>query len=422
MKLHDRESVIGTSPVVYIGHRINKDKKSGEHKISRKWHAEYNHEGNKFHEPLKTTHKNKAISAAHAICQRLDRGEKRHVQKRIEWEEIQAKYLRSRETEGCSSKTLTKYTQVLNDLVAFARTENRLLPKAFTPADFWEWSHKKRERGLHPKTRVGHLTIAKQMFNWAVGEAVPKLLLENPIADVKIDVATSSPQPCFSPEQVAILLANADPDHEGPIYAVLAYLGLRIGEAAELLWSDFHFDHGDFGKVTIRRGGSDNSTKNGENRTIPINEALRKILDRLPRSEDGLVFHARPSKKYPKGDGPIKERRLLRSIKRLCKRCKFVNPDQYKLHTFRHAFASMLIRANTPYLHALELMGHGDSEILKIYVKLFDRDADKHIAGIQYKLEAPITTVNGPSRVISVDGEPSQQAAAGSREAGAALR
>ena len=44
---------------------------------------------------------------------------------------------------------------------------------------------------------------------------------------------------------------------------------------------------------------------------------------------------------HPDGGGPVDERRLLRSLKRLCRRCKFTKPDQYKLHTFRHAFASM---------------------------------------------------------------------------------
>lgn len=75
MQLHDRQSVVGTTPTLYIGHRINKDRKTGATKISRKWHAEYNHEGKRFHEPLKTTNKYKAISAAHVICQRLERGE-----------------------------------------------------------------------------------------------------------------------------------------------------------------------------------------------------------------------------------------------------------------------------------------------------------------------------------------------------------
>jgi hypothetical protein len=75
MQLKDREPVIGTMPTIYIGHRFNKDPKTGNIRISAKWHAEYSHLGKKFHEPLKTPNKNKAISAAHVIAQRIERGE-----------------------------------------------------------------------------------------------------------------------------------------------------------------------------------------------------------------------------------------------------------------------------------------------------------------------------------------------------------
>ena len=54
----------------------------------------------------------------------------------------------------------------------------------------------------------------------------PPLMLANPIALEEIEEAESSPQPCFTPEQVAKLLADAD-EHDRPIYAVMAYLGLR---------------------------------------------------------------------------------------------------------------------------------------------------------------------------------------------------
>jgi integrase len=132
------------------------------------------------------------------------------------------------------------------------------------------------------------------------------------------------------------------------------------------------------------------TTKNGTSRMIPLNGELRKILDGHPHHPDGRVFHQRPSKKYPSGDRPLSERRILRSLKRLCKRCGFENPKQYKLHTFRHAFASMLARANVPYQHALEFMGHEDSDILKMYITMFDKDAEKHIASIVYTLEIPV--------------------------------
>ena len=88
MQLKDREAAPGTaSPVIYIGHRFHRDQ-SGLLKVSRKWHAEYSHQGIKHHEPLRTTNKVTAIKAAHAISQRLERGERPAVQRRAEWQEM----------------------------------------------------------------------------------------------------------------------------------------------------------------------------------------------------------------------------------------------------------------------------------------------------------------------------------------------
>lgn len=107
-------------------------------------------------------------------------------------------------------------------------------------------------------------------------------------------------------------------------------------------------DRGHQGFIAVRRGGSSGKTKSRRIRHIPIHPKLRDLLDALPRSFE-RVFTARPSGKYLDGGGPIDERRLLTSLKRLCRRCEFANPDQYKLHTFRHAFASMCARNNISY-------------------------------------------------------------------------
>ena len=216
--------------------------------------------------------------------------------------------------------------------------------------------------------------------------ADPPLLTVNPIAKQKVKDAESSAQPCL-PEQVEKLLKDACQDHEAVIFAVMAYLGLRFGEVRDLMWSDFNFDQGKFGWVNIQRGGSDDTTKGQTSRRIPVNEALRKALDTLPRGEGGRIFSQRASTHYPNGDRPLNERRLLMSLKRLCKRCKFDNPKQYKLHTFRHAFASMLAKSNVSYKYALEFMGHKDSKILDLYYKMFDKTAELAMASIRYEKE-----------------------------------
>jgi len=45
----------------------------------------------------------------------------------------------------------------------------------------------------------------------------------------------------------------------------------------------------------------------------------------------------------------IRERRLLKRLKHLCKLCGFDNPRQCKLHSFRHHFAGLCANHNIAY-------------------------------------------------------------------------
>jgi integrase len=237
-----------------------------------------------------------------------------------------------------------------------------------------------RKEGWTAKTVYDRSVIIKQLFKWG---AKRKHIIENTLAGETVEEPQPTQQPCFTPEQVSVLLDTADP-HESAIFTMMAYAGLRIGEVQQLRWSDLQLNADGTGSMTIRRGGSSgDKTKGKRFRVVPIHSELRIVLDKLPRQFD-LIFTARPSRKHPQGGGMISERRLLLSLKRLCARCKFHNPNQYKLHTFRHAFASMMARTNTAYKHALTLMGHKNSRVFDMYHSMFNDDAQKAIATINY--------------------------------------
>jgi integrase len=390
MKLHNRHAVEGTVPPIYIGHRQFRDKKSGQMQLCKQWHAEYNLGGKKFDESLKTSNKTVAIRAAHRIVERIEKGEVRQIQRRAEWQEMYDSYIEFVKSRGRGPKTIEKYGYVLTALIEFAKKRKRFRPESMTPTDFWAFNgFMLNEEKLHRKTVSCRLLIVKSFFKWAVAKA--RMIRENPIADEEVEEAESDAQPCFNPKQIMTLLASAD-RHHAPIYAVMAYLGLRFGEVRDLRWSDFDFDQGDHGWVNISRGGSMERTKGRASRRIPVNQALRKYLDALDHHEDGRVFHQQPSSHYPEGGRPLSERRLLKSLKRLCKRCKFDDPNQYKLHTFRHAFASMLARNRIAYKQALAWMGHKDSKILDLYIRLFDEDAQEAMKSVDYSERKPNPT------------------------------
>lgn len=379
MKLVGRQPVEGTTPTVYIGHRTYRDRHTRRQKVSKTWYAEYCLDAQRYYEALGTTNRAAAVKAAHAIVQRIEAGQPNSGRRRVALSELKDVYMTMQRNRGRAPKTLEKYEYVLNELVVWAEANDVRSANSFSDRDFWAFNQHMTEAGLSAKTRYDRLVIVKQCFKYAHRT---KLIATNPLAGIAMDKPSSAPQPCFTPGQVATLLDKAD-EHEAAIFATMAYTGMRFGEVRDLRPTDLLLDQGAHGFIVVQRGGSSGTTKGRRLRRIPIHPALRDILKGLSTCSE-RVFTARPSAKHPAGDGPIAERRLLLSLKRLCRRCGFVDPDQYKLHTFRHAFASMCARQNISYKYALEWMGHRSSDILDLYYTMYDETAEAAIKTIDY--------------------------------------
>ena len=161
-----------------------------------------------------------------------------------------------------------------------------------------------------------------------------------------------------------LLLSNAE-RWAIPMFATLAFTGMRIGELQQLQWEDVDSDHS---VVHVHRGGSGGRPKDKEDRFIPIHaRKLKPLLQSLPRQCE-LVFLMPDDKK-------VSPKKLRRYLKNLCKQCGFENPQQYKLHTFRYFFASYCAQRNLSYKYVLEWMGHSSSAILDMYFTMNDRHA-----------------------------------------------
>ncbi|CAN5530611.1 hypothetical protein BH09PLA1_BH09PLA1_25170 [soil metagenome] len=392
MKLHDRHACEGTEPVIYIGHREYR-RPDGSRYVCPKWYAEWCYEARHRYMALRTTNKQVALRKAHEICRRIRNGEAAPKVFKYSPQQMRDDYLQLKKNENCAPKTLEKYTFGLGDWVDWCETTHRHSAVAYGSQDFWAYNGFMIENKKGDATRYHRLVLIKQAFKWAARE---KHIPENLLTGIKLPRPEANEQPCFTEAQVAILLATADV-HEAAMFACMAYLGLRFGEVRDLKWTDILWDVGNNGFVVIRRGGSrQDKTKSKRVRRIPMNPDLKPYLAKIPRKFE-RIFSSRPSKIYPEGGRLIREKQVLDSLKSLCKRCEFENPKQYKLHTFRHAFASMCARNSVAYKYALEWMGHKSSDILDLYYKMYDDVAEQAMSTITYRLSKK------PSSSISSD-------------------
>ena len=117
--------------------------------------------------------------------------------------------------------------------------------------------------------------------------------------------------------------------------------------------------------IHVRRGGSNGTTKDKEDRFVPVHPTISNLFGH-PKKRTGRIFN-----------NSITERRLLKRIKRLCKICEFDNPSQYKLHSFRHHFASMCANHGVAHRKVLAWLGHSSSEMLDLYYHLHDEDSQR---------------------------------------------
>jgi hypothetical protein len=129
----------------------------------------------------------------------------------------------------------------------------------------------------------------------------------------------------------------------------------------QLRWEDIVAKGKIFTMLHIRRGGSNGTTKDKDERFVPIHPEIAKLLPH--RRGSGVLLPT------------IKARELLKHLKTLCAECEFDNPIQYKLHTFRHYFASLCANHRVAYRKALAWLGHSSSDILDLYYHLHDDDS-----------------------------------------------
>ena len=99
--------------------------------------------------------------------------------------------------------------------------------------------------------------------------------------------------------------------------------------------------------------------KNGESRSVPMNEMLTHTLEAI-RIPEGAVFRSRTGKPY----------RSVRTVfENAVKRAEIID---FTFHDLRHTFASRLVMGGIDLPTVKELMGHKDISMTLRYAHLSD--------------------------------------------------
>ncbi|MGE4542704.1 MAG: integrase [Pedobacter sp.] len=135
------------------------------------------------------------------------------------------------------------------------------------------------------------------------------------------------------------LIKACDP-HLKPIVIAALNTGMRKNEILTLKWEQ---------NIDLRHNFILlDTTKNGERREIPINEAFLKVLKSQIRRIDVpyVFFNPKTGKRY----GDVK--------KSFYSACRRAGIKDFRFHDLRHTFASHLVMAGVDITTVKELMGH----------------------------------------------------------------
>ena len=274
-------------------------------------------------------------------------------------EEVIQKYSEIVRAKGAAPKTIAKYKTDLEKLQEYCTSKKIRFARQFSENDLYLYRQYLVDKKYADKTVQGTIVLAKQLFKWAWRQGI---LQQYRLEAASFPKAKASPQPCFTMEQVDALIDRAF-GNEKLAFALMGYAGLRIGEVEQLRKEDIVVKNKQFTMIHVCRGGSNGTTKDREDRFVPIHPQIAELLS-CKKMNDVLL-------------SDIKARVLLKRLKTLCAECKFNNPTKYKLHSFRHHFASMCANHGVAFRKALAWLGHSNSEMLDLYYHLYDDDSQK---------------------------------------------
>jgi site-specific recombinase XerD len=168
----------------------------------------------------------------------------------------------------------------------------------------------------------------------------------------------------LTPQEVDALLAAAAAD-TGPaaarhraVVALLADLGLRVGEVVGLDVADLGWERGHRSVRFVAKGGK-------PRRRALTPAAAQAVEEYLAGRTEGPLF-------VTTGGARLDRHAVFRLVRRLARQAGIASADRLSPHSLRHAFATAARAEGVPLEDVQDAMGHADPRTTRRY------DRDRH--------------------------------------------
>jgi integrase len=264
--------------------------------------------------------------------------------------------------------TISGYESALRIQVLPYLGERRL--RTLRRIEIEEWLGELRTAGYANSTIHSARTVAGMVFTSALDD---RIIASNPLAGIRVPTGTSRTRNALSVEQVEALAETVDPWWR-PYVLVLAYCGLRPGEAAALRRR--HLD--DLGRVTVERGMTEHrghllerDTKTHRTRVVQVpSSVLFEVRDHLAAhvEDDPLALIFTTPSRTPVRISNWRHKVWQPAADEL-RLPKWATP-----YVLRHTAASLMAQRGVPVSAAAAALGHDPAIFLRTYAHLYPED------------------------------------------------
>ena len=337
---------------------------------STRYYVRWRDEYGKYHdEPAGTT-----LKAAEALKNRLERersagtlkppNERKPKTKPPTLAEYYEMWMEAKRG-ALKESSVVSYEHTFRNHILPALGEKRL--DDLRPSNIQEWVNGLED--LSPAT-IGR---AYRYLRSCVKQAVASGVTENDPCRARAIMLPRVPheEPDFlTPGELRTLL-DASPEPERSLFAVLAYSGLRLGEALALRWRDVDFE---MNAIKVLRaysvhGGIQDPKTASSRRAVPLIPILAEILVPQRGKPDSLLF--------TKGQLPIDPSNARKVFNDSLERAGL---KHVTLHSLRHSYATVMIASGASIKALQRALGHASANMtLNVYAHLFEESMDEPV-------------------------------------------
>jgi len=265
-----------------------------------------------------------------------------------------------RNIKNLSENSIQAYS---NDLKSFEHFVKKDF-KEVVYNDIEEYIYDQRLKGLSTNTLIRRVATLKGFFGFLLQRGYinsdPTIMIHK--------IKKTKPLPKFLTESEieklfsAIDISKPKGLRDYTMLYLMLMTGMRVSELLNLKVSDIDFPNS---YITIRMG------KGRKDRIIPLNKNVKELLYnyvKLVKPKEGLFDNKNSSKS---------RRGVLYVIRKYCKKAgieKKVTP-----HTFRHTFATLLLKKGENIRLVQSLLGHSNISTTAIYLHIIDDEKKRAV-------------------------------------------